>query len=521
MDQFDFIVVGGGSAGAVVANRLTAAAGVSVLVLEAGGNEVPADVAIPAHWPALLRSSIDWGYTSVPQPGLDGRSTNEPRGKLPGGSGNLYLMMHVRGHPADYDTWAYHGCLGWSFRDVLPYFQRIEDQEDDVSGLAGHGGPITVINAGRHNPNPTSAAFIEACVELGFPRTEDFNGTEMEGAGWHHLDIGHDGKRHDAAVGYLAPALGRPNLTLRTEAQATRLLFDGRRCTGVEYVSGGAKALASCRHEVIVCAGAMESPKLLMLSGIGPGAQLAQFGIPVLADRPGVGENFHNHVLTGLICESARPMEPPHLNLSESALFCKSGPGWVGPDLQLGFVHVPFDIIVGNTHPNSFTILPGVVRPMSRGWVRLASPDPLAKPLINPNYLAAEADLTRLVGAVELARKIFATRAFSEWVKSELMPGPGVGGGDALRDWVRHNADTYHHQVGSCKMGLDPMAVVDPDLRVFGVDGLRVADASVMPTVPSGNCYTGILMIGERVSDKIKATYRARFDGAPAPAPTA
>jgi choline dehydrogenase len=222
---------------------------------------------------------------------------------------------------------------------------------------------------------------------------------------------------------------------------------------------------------------------------------------------PGVGENFHNHVLTGVIDEASQPVPPPHQNLSESALFCKSDPGWVGPDLQIAFVHVPFNIIIGQGHPNSISILPGVVRPMSRGWIRLASKNPLDKPLVNPNYLGVESDLERLVQAVKIARQIYATRAFSSWVKQELMPGPDVQTDAQLRDFVRNTADSYHHQAGSCKMGLDDMAVVDPQLRVNGVEGLRVADASVMPVVPSGNCHTGILMIGERVSDLIKETH--------------
>jgi len=220
-----------------------------------------------------------------------------------------------------------------------------------------------------------------------------------------------------------------------------------------------------------------------------------------------VGENFHNHVLTGVINECSQPVPPPNLNLSESALFCKSDPGWVGPDLQIAFVHVPFNIIIGQGHPNSISILPGVVRPMSRGWIRLASSNPLDRPLVNPNYLGAESDLERLVQGVKIARDIFATDAFSGWIKDELMPGPEVRSDDQLRAFVRQNADTYHHQAGSCKMGLDSMAVVDPQLRVYGVEGLRVADASVMPVVPSGNCHAGILVIGEKVSDLIKQTH--------------
>jgi choline dehydrogenase len=362
-----------------------------------------------------------------------------------------------------------------------------------------------VINAGKHNPNPVSKVFIDACLELGYPHTDDFNGPNMIGAGYHHVNI-KDGKRHSMAVAYLRPAIARGNVTLTADAQATRLLFEGKRCVGVEYLQDGEIKTARARQEVIVCGGAIESPHLLMLSGIGPAAQLKEFDIPVLVDLPGVGENFHNHVLSGVINEMAQDVPPPNNNLSEAALLCKSDPGWVGPDLQFSFVHVPFNIIIGQGHPNSVSILPGVVRPMSRGWVRLGSKDPLSAPLVNCNYLAVQSDVDRMAQAVEICRDIFAAKAFAPWVKGELMPGPDVKKSQ-LKDWVRANADSYHHQVGSCKMGLDSMAVVDPELRVYGVEGLRVADASVMPVVPSCNCHAGIVMIAERTADLIKKAH--------------
>lgn len=509
MNEYDFIVVGAGSAGSTVANRLTEDSDASVLVLEAGGPEIPPNVEDPSLWYTLFGSSVDWGYKSVPQPNMEDRETYEPRGKIPGGTSNLYIMMHIRGHSSDYDNWAYNGCPGWSYQEVLPYFQKLEDQEDDTGPWVGKGGPIPVINPKLHEPNPTSAAFIEACIELGYPYTEDFNGPQMEGAGWHHVNI-KDGMRHSSRRSYLDPARDRPNLTLYTNSQATKLLFDGKRCVGVEYVQEDNVRTAYANQEVTVCAGVMESPKLLMLSGIGSPDELKEFDIPVRVNLPGVGKNFHNHVLTGVIVEAKQPVPPPHLNLSESALFCKSDPGWVGPDLQIGFVHVPFNIIVGQGHPNSISILPGVVRPMSRGWIRLASGNPMDKPLVNPNYLSAESDLDRLVQGTKIAREIFGTKAFSSWVGEELMPGPDARSDDQLRAATRRNADSYHHQVGSCKMGLDSMAVVDPQLRVHGVEGLRVVDASVMPVVPSGNCHAGIVMIGEKASDLIKATHGLR-----------
>lgn len=508
MTEFDFIVIGAGAGGAVVANRLSENPDSTVLLLEAGQPTIPENVRIPAAWPTLLGSDVDWAYFTVPQPALDGRRVFEPRGKIPGGSSNFYIMMHIRGHVSDFDNWAYNGAPGWAYNDVLPYFQKSEDQEDKTSPWAGHGGMISVINAKKHKPNPTSATFIEACVELGHPRTDDFNGPHMEGAGWHHVNI-KNGKRHGANEAYIEPFQpNRPNWTLSANSMAMRLLFEGKRCVGVQYLQDGVVKTARARHEVIVCGGAIESPKLLMCSGIGNPEQLRQHGIDVVSALPGVGENFHNHVLTGIIYETNKPVPPPNLNMSESALFCKSEPGVVGPDLQIAFVHVPFDIIVGQNNPNAVSILPGVVRPTARGWIRLASSDPLEKPLINTNYLGTQSDLNRLVQAVKLSRDIFNTKAFSEWTTGkELLPGPDVKTDDDLRAFVRRRAESYHHQAGSCKMGTDAMAVVDPHLRVYGVEGLRVADASVFPVVPSGNCHAAILMIGEKVSDLIKQAH--------------
>lgn len=506
MSDYDFIVVGAGAGGSVVANRLSEVDDAQVLLLEAGGPEIPENVRIPQLWFTLLGSDVDWGYQSTPQKALNDRQTFEPRGKIPGGSSNLYIMMHIRGHVSDYDTWAYNGCPGWAFEDVLPYFKKSEDQEDDTNPLGGKGGPINLINARNHNPNPTSQAFIDACRELGYPATDDFNGPHMEGAGWHHINI-KDGKRHGANEAYIEPIVSRQNFTLQTNSYATRLLFEGSRCVGIEYVQNGETKTARATKEVIVAGGALESPKLLMLSGIGPTQHLQEHGISTFVDLPGVGQNFHNHVLTGVIRECTQPVPQGNNNLSEAALFCKSDPGWIGPDLQIAFVHVPFDIIIGQGNPNSVSILPGVVRPLSRGWIKLASADPSDKPLVNPNYLGAQSDLDRLVQAVELSRDIFATNAFADWMGDELLPGPDFKTRDDLVEFVRNRADSYHHQAGSCKMGSDEMAVVDPQLKVYGVEGLRIADASVMPQVPSGNCHSGILMIGEKCADMIKTEH--------------
>lgn len=510
---YDFIVVGAGSAGSVIARRLAEGTGANVLVLEAGGAEIPGNAVTPNTWFTLLGSDIDWGYTSVPQPGLNGRSTYEPRGKVVGGSSQLYLMMHIRGHPEDYNNWAYNGCPGWSYEEVLPYFKKMENQEDKTSDWVGQGGPLSVINAGLHDYHPLSPVFIEACLELGYPYTEDFNGPQMEGTGWHHIDVKveADGSytRASTAVSYL-PEYEWDNLHFEFNAQVTRLLFDGRRqrVIGVEYVQDGQVKRAFADLEIVICSGALESPHVLLNSGIGPAAQLAQFGKPLIVDLPGVGENFHNHVLTGLIAETKDPVAPGKLNTSEAALFCKSDPGYTVPDLQFNFVHLPFDIIIGQDNPNSVSLIPGLQRPLSRGWVRLASSDPLERPLINPNYLAVDHDVQRMIRMVEIGREIFATSAFRKVLSGrELLPGPEYTTDDDLLRFVRERCDSYHHQVGSCKMGQDALAVVDPQLRVYGVEGLRVADASVMPTIVTGNIHTGILMIAEKCADMVKQAH--------------
>ena len=520
-ENFDFIIVGSGAAGATIAYRLSELADAKILILEAGGTQMLEAIDVPYRWNELLLTEIDWAYMSVPQPGLGNRQIYSAAGKLMGGTSNVYHMIHTRGKAADFDNWAYNGCSGWSFKEVLPYFQKLENQEDNTNPTGGKDGPINVIDA-KYEGNPASQTFIDACIELGYPYVKDFNAEDF-GVGWHHVDI-KNGRRSGVRTAYLEPALSRPNVTLSSNSQATKLLLENNRCVGVEYQQDGVLKTARASQEVIVCAGAIQSPKLLMLSGIGNPEQLNQFNIPTVVDLPGVGENFHDHPLVigpmGLMSE---PGADPKGNMTEVALFWKSVESMLVPDLEICLVHrAPFgESFFGNVierfqtnqpiepvsqivDPRIILALPGLVRPLSRGWVRLASSDPMANPLINANYGGERADVDRIVKMVKIARQIYQTEAFAKLGLTEINPGASANSDEELRTWVINNTGSYYHYVGSCKMGIDNMAVVDPYLKVYGVEGLRVADASVIPSIPSANPHTSIVMIGERAADFIK-----------------
>jgi choline dehydrogenase len=427
-------------------------------------------------------------------------------GRGVGGSTNLYHMIHLRGTPLDYDGWAHHGATGWSWKDVLPYFQKLEDQEDDANTTGGKGGPIHVVNARDHGPNPLSRTFIDAALELGHPYTEDFD-ERLEGVGWHHLDL-RDGERHGVRKGYLAAALRRPGVTLSADSTATRILFARDRAQGVEYLRDGEFRTAYARHEIVLCASGAQSPKLLMLSGLGRPEHLAGLGIETRVELPGLGENFHDHaLLVAPVAITDRRAPEPRLNMSEACLFANSG-GRPAPDLQLGFVHrAQFQ---PEPDPRLITVLAGLVRPLSRGTLRLASADPLDPPLLDPAYLSEPSDARRLARAFALGRELLHSAAFAGWGVKEVTPGPSVSTDAETDRFVRANLGSYYHYAGAAKMGTDELAVVDPRLRVRGVEGLRVADASVIPELPSGNCQTAVVMIAERAAEFVKQDLEAR-----------
>jgi choline dehydrogenase len=510
----DVVVVGSGSGGAVVARRL-ADAGAEVVLLEAGGADLNPAIHDPGRLFELWDSEWDWGYRTLPQAACAGRELHWPRGKVLGGSSALNGMIYARGHRSDYDTWAYLGNEGWGYDDVLPLFRRSEDFDRGASAYHGAGGPMHVLS--RYEPHPAIAALTAAAQEAGVPFNDDHNGERLEGVALCQLTI-KDGVRHSTAVAFLAPVADAPNLTVLTGAHAQRLLFEGQRCVGVELVRNGEIARIRAEGEVIVCGGTVESPKLLLLSGIGAADELARLGIGVVADVPGVGRNLHDHLLSPVIHRASRPVPPPLPGLQplHSHLFAHSRPGLPGPDIQPLFFHLPLYLEGMEGPPDGYTLMAGAIRPASRGTLRLASADPAAPPLIDPALLSCDVDVDALVAAIELCREIGGQAALAGWRDRELYPGPDVQTRKELRDYVRSTAITYHHQVGTCKMGVDDQAVVDPQLRVRGVEGLRVADASVMPFVSSGNTHAPTVMIGERAADLVREALGVRAASAAA-----
>ena len=493
--DFDYIVIGAGSSGCVVVNRLTADPAIRVLLLEAGGphNGDPA-IVTPGRWVSLIGSQWDWGYRTEPEPAMGDRRIVFPRGKVLGGSSAINAMTFVRGHPLDYDGWRAQGNAGWGFSDLLPYFLRAENNSRGASAYHGAEGPLAVSDTG--DPHALHEAFLAAAAALGYDARPDwdFNGTRQEnGAGYYQKNI-RNGRRHSAAAAFLVPVLSRPNLSVRTHAQASRLLIERGQVTGVEYTASGRQEQARATREVILSGGVIDSPKLLMLSGIGPAAHLRKIGIPVVVDLPGVGSNLQDHLKVSIRWRGRQTLPP---STTTAGLFVRSNArqSSAPPDLQ-------FYVGRGVDQPDPFvTITFALQRPLSRGEVRLQSANPADAPLIRGNYLREPRDVDALISGIELARALGAAGAVQRMRAEETVPGAQARSRADLESFIRAEADTIFHPAGTCRMGADDGGVVDASLHVRGVHGLRIADASIMPDVVNATTHATCVMIGERVAD--------------------
>lgn len=518
---YDCIVVGAGSAGCVLAARLSEDPRVRVLLLEAGGDDSAREVRIPAAFSRLFKSERDWNYSTEEEPCLNGRRLYWPRGKMLGGSSSMNAMIYIRGNPSDYDGWKNLGNDGWGWADVLPYFMKSENQERGGSPFHGAGGPMTVSDL--RCVNELTRAFVAGALETGIPANNDFNGTVQDGAGLYQVTQ-KNGARQSAADAYLKPALRRRNLTLQTKAHAIRLIIERNRAAGIEYVRNGRIRKANAEREVILAAGAVNSPQLLLLSGIGPAGEMKKAGVAPREELPGVGRNLQDHpmVSVGYLCEkpvslaSAESLPnvvrwlifrsgPLASNVAEGGAFVRTRANLPAPDLQILFgpaYYVNHGLERRKEH--CFGFGPTLIRPESRGSVSLRSANPFDAPAIRPNYLSTEHDVRVMVEGVRRSREIANTKAFKPYRGAELHPGSKIATTEQVADFLRANMQTLYHPVGTCKMGSDAMAVVDQRLRVRGIEGLRVADASVMPRIISGNTNAPAIMIAEKAADMIR-----------------
>ncbi len=533
--SFDYIIVGAGSAGCVIANRLTASGRHRVLLLEAGGPDRNIWIHIPLGFGKLFdNAKVNWLYKSEPEPELNNRRIIQPRGKVLGGSSSINGLLYIRGQHEDFDHWRQLGNAGWAFADVLPYFRRAEDQERGADDLHGVGGPLAVSNVSE--PHPLCEAFIEAARQAGFPRNDDFNGPRQEGAGYFQLTT-KNGRRWSTAVGYLRQARRRPNFAIVSDALATRLLFSGKRAIGVEYRQGNATRTAYAEAEVIVAGGAFNSPQLLQLSGLGPAKILRELGIAVIADLPGVGADLQDHLQVRM---QYRCTEPITMNdvinhwrhrygaglryiMSRKGLltigagyagaFLRTRPELATPDVQLHFLIFSADTAGATLHafPGFMTSV-CQLRPESRGFVRIKSADPSVPPAIQPRYLSARNDCDTVVAGLKVLRRVMNQPVMRRYIAEERAPGEQCTSDADLLAFARDNGTTVYHPTSTCRMGSDPNAVVDERLRVRGFERLRVVDASIMPTVVSGNTNAAAVMIGEKGADMILEDARA---GAP------
>ncbi|MFE8072345.1 choline dehydrogenase [Marinobacteraceae bacterium S3BR75-40.1] len=524
--EFDYVVVGSGSAGSVLANRLSADGQHQVLVLEFGGKDNSVFIQMPTALSIPLNTKrFDWGMHSEAEPGLKGRSIHQARGKVIGGSSSINGMAYVRGCAGDFDEWEEHGAEGWGYRDVLPYFRRLEDCVYGADDYRGSEGPLTTCN-GNNMRNPLYRAFIEAGKQAGYGESRDYNGYRQEGFCRMDMTV-RDGVRCSTALAYLKPALSRPNLQLEMHALTTRVIMEGKRAIGVEYRQKGQTFRVRARKEVILSASAFNSPKLLMLSGIGPAEELKRHGIEVVHDLPGVGQNLQDHLevwvqqqctqkitLNGWLNPLAKLWIGAEwfffkrglgaTNHFESNGYIRSRAGLKYPDIQYHFLAgaIAYD---GSSaaEGHGFQVHLGHNKPASRGHVRLKSADPEQQPEIVFNYLSEESDRQAYRNGLRLTREIFAQPAFDPYRGEELSPGKDVQTDDEIDSWVAETAETAYHPAGSCRMGTDAMAVVDPQCRVHGVEGLRVVDSSIMPTLTNGNINAPTIMIGEKGADHI------------------